>query len=44
MQIVEKILPASEYLLQIRIPSEIFFSQTLKKFPIPLVNYDVIEP
>jgi hypothetical protein len=38
------ILPASEYLLQIRIPNVIFFSELLKKFPIPLVDYDVHQP
>ncbi len=44
MQFVEKILLASEYLLPIRIPSEIFLVKKPKEFAIPLVNYDVTEP
>ena len=44
MHDVEKILPTSEYHLQIRILREIFRSDWLAGFPTPLVNDDVTEP
>src|ERR1700676_4959611 len=41
MHFAEKILHTSEYHLQNRIANEIFFSKSLKKKSLPLINYDV---
>ena len=44
MKLVEKIFPASEYYLLIRIPDKILIRIFLYEFPLPPEYYDVNHP